>query len=85
LRIKRPDIGYQNMRKLTPGEAKIIGLGKQLVNKLRIMMNDDGKPSFWLQKNKSNDVTPFSGTDDEYFDNDRASQRLEQFWAEHGL
>jgi hypothetical protein len=73
------------MRKLTPGEAKEIGLSSKLVNKLRIMINENGKPSFWLQKNKSTEVVPFTGTDDEYFDDSRASERLEHFWAEHGL
>jgi hypothetical protein len=81
MRINKPDIGFQNMRKLTNIEAKLLGLDRKINLKLRIMTSESGKVTFWLCNTKSNDLTEFTGPSDEYFDGNLANIKLENHWA----
>ena len=79
MRKSKPGIGYSNMRKITSSEAKLL----RLSTKIMIMANEAGVITFWLRKGRSNDVIRFTGPIDEYFDEDLANTRLEQYWSKY--
>jgi hypothetical protein len=51
--------------------------------KIIIMTDEAGKVTFWLRRPKSNEVIKFTGSDDEYFDDNKASLKLEQYWSKY--
>lgn len=85
MRIRKPEVGYKNMRKLTSTEAKQLKFNHKILSKLMIMTEETGKISFWFTISKTKEVSLFSGSDSEYFDANKASTALEHFWAEFNL
>jgi hypothetical protein len=85
MRKNKPGFGFNNMLKVTTSEAKLLGLDRKMMIKIIIMTDESGKVSFWLRKAKSDEVTKFTGSDDEYFDDNLASIKLEQYWSKYSL
>lgn len=85
MRIRKPDVGSRNMRKLTSSEAKELKFDHKILSKLMIMTEETGEITFWMPNAKTGEATRFTGSNLEYFDTDKANTALEQFWVKFGL